>query len=52
MIGWAAMHRFLVGDTDDYECDLKVRWDIEELGTVSNDHMEETSNRLSGVEGL
>ncbi|KAI0700901.1 glycoprotease [Cytidiella melzeri] len=32
MIGWASMHRFLEGDYDDLSVELRVKWDIEELG--------------------
>ncbi|EIW74528.1 peptidase M22 glycoprotease [Coniophora puteana RWD-64-598 SS2] len=31
MIGWAAMHRFLAGDYDPYDIDLKPKWSIEEI---------------------
>lgn len=31
MIGWASMHRFLSGDTDDYSIDIRPKWSIEEL---------------------
>ena len=31
MIGWAAMHRFLAGDTDDYSIESRPKWSLEEL---------------------
>ncbi|KAL4080997.1 glycoprotease family-domain-containing protein [Scleroderma citrinum] len=31
MIGWASMHRFLMGDYDDYTIDLRAKWDIREI---------------------
>ncbi|KAF8972941.1 Gcp-like domain-containing protein [Flammula alnicola] len=31
MIAWAAMHRFLANDTDDYDIDLRPKWSVEEL---------------------
>lgn len=27
------MHRFLVGDHDDYTIELKAKWDIEDIST-------------------
>lgn len=33
MIGWAAMHRFLAGESDPYSVELKAKWNIEDLGT-------------------
>jgi N6-L-threonylcarbamoyladenine synthase len=31
MIAWAAMHRFLSNDHDDYSVELRAKWPIEEL---------------------
>jgi len=31
MIGWAAMHRFLAQDYDEYEIGIRPKWNIEEL---------------------
>lgn len=31
MVAWASMHRFLNGDTDDYEIAPRAKWSIEDL---------------------
>ena len=31
MIGWAAMHRFLTQDYDEYSIDLRPNWSIDRL---------------------
>jgi N6-L-threonylcarbamoyladenine synthase len=31
MIGWASMHRFVAGNTDDYEMLIRPKWSIEDL---------------------
>ncbi|KAI6030639.1 glycoprotease family-domain-containing protein [Pisolithus orientalis] len=36
MIGWAAMHRFLAGDHDDYSIDLRAKWDISTIPDVNS----------------
>ncbi|KIO06069.1 hypothetical protein M404DRAFT_999285 [Pisolithus tinctorius Marx 270] len=36
MIGWAAMHRFLAGDHDDYSIDLRAKWDISTILDVNS----------------
>jgi N6-L-threonylcarbamoyladenine synthase len=33
MIAWASMHRFLAGDSDPYEMDLRPKWSIEDIGS-------------------
>lgn len=50
MIGWASMHRFLAGDTDGYDCDLRVKWDIHELahGGLSGDETTKAERTSSG----
>jgi N6-L-threonylcarbamoyladenine synthase len=34
MIGWASMHRFLAGDTDDYSIMIRPKWSIDESADV------------------
>ncbi|KAG6906217.1 hypothetical protein DXG01_015156 [Tephrocybe rancida] len=34
MIAWAAMHRFLAGDTDPYTLELLPKWDIDTIRTT------------------
>ena len=31
MIGWASMHRFLNGDTDDYSIEQRPKWSLHDL---------------------
>ncbi len=31
MIAWAAMDRFLTGDTDEYSIESRPKWSLEEL---------------------
>jgi tRNA A37 threonylcarbamoyltransferase TsaD len=31
MIAWAAMHRFLAGDTDSYDVDTRNVWSVEDI---------------------
>ena len=31
MIAWASMERFLSGDTDPYDIDLRPKWSLEDL---------------------
>ena len=36
MIGWASMHRFLAGESDDYSIQHYRKWNIEELDALSS----------------